>query len=99
MLWRKLVRSSIPLQIIALAASTHAASPVQGPMPAAMPEDLLPDLKRLLDVGMRESPSMLAANLDLASAEGQRIVNRSALFPVLSANGQYAYTETAVSSN
>lgn len=99
MLWRKLVRSSISLQFIALAASAYAALPAQGPMPAAMPEDLLPELKHLLDVGMRESPSMLVANLDLASAEGQRIVNRSALFPIVSANGQYAYTETAVSSN
>ena len=99
MLWRKLIRSSIPLQILALAASASAAVPVQGPMPAAMPEDLLPDLKRLLDVGLRQAPSMLSANLDLASAEGQRIVNRAVLFPTLSANGQYAYTETAVSSN
>jgi outer membrane protein TolC len=68
-------------------------------MPAALPEDLLPDLKRLLEVAVKQSPSMIAGNLDLASKEGNRIIARSGMLPTISGNALYAYTETAVSAN
>lgn len=65
-------------------------------MPAALPEDLLPGLKQLLEIGVKQSPSMLAANIDVATAEAYGYADRAPLWPSISGYGQYAHTETSI---
>ena len=99
MLWRKLVRGWCHINVCLAVVVAPAALYAQATMPAALPEDMLPPLKHLLDVAMTQSPNMLAANLDVATAEASAIVDRSGLWPSLSGYGRYARTESAVSSN
>lgn len=63
-------------------------------MPAALPEDLLPELKTLLDSAVKQSPTMLARNLDIAQAEANYIMDRAPLLPSVSGSGSYAKSET-----
>ena len=76
-----------------------AALAQQGAYPAALPEDILPGLRPLLDTALKQSPSMLSANLTVATADANAIVDRSGLYPSLSGYGQYVNTQEAISSN
>jgi outer membrane protein TolC len=78
---------------------TSAFAQQQNAYPAALPEDLLPGLRPLLDTAMKESPAMLSANLTVATADANAIVDRSGLYPSVSGFGQYVSTQEAISSN
>ncbi|PTY06616.1 hypothetical protein DB347_11290 [Opitutaceae bacterium EW11] len=64
------------------------------PMPAALPEDLLPDLKRILEAAVKQSPTMLARNLDVAQAEANYIMDRAPMLPSIAGSGSYSKSET-----
>ena len=68
-------------------------------MPAALPEDLVPELRRLLDSAVKQSPTTLARSLDVAQREADYIMDRSAMLPSLSGYGSYSFRETAISAN
>ena len=65
-------------------------------LPAALPEDLLPELKQLLQTASTQSPAIVAKNIDVAQAEALRIQDRAGLFPTLSASGGYSNVESAI---
>lgn len=99
MLWRKLVRTSCLLQIGLVAVVAGVGFAAETPLPAALPEDLLPGLKPLIESATKQSPTMLSASLDVASAEANRYMDASGLWPSLGASGNYGVTETAVAAN
>ena len=100
-MFRKTLASSrfciLPKMMVALLAGAVAAQ--SQTMPAALPEDLLPELKSLLDTAVKNSPTTLARNLEVAAADANYIVDRSGLLPTLSGYGSYAATESAFASN
>src|SRR4051794_876304 len=84
--------------VILTAVSPLAAQTPNAPLPAAMPEDLMPELKTLLQTAVQQSPTMLAKSISIAKAEADRIVAKSVMWPSLGGNVQYASTTTSVSS-
>lgn len=98
MFWRKLVSHRKWFQLGIVIGVTPVALWAEAAMPAALPEDLIPELKTLLESAMTQSPSMLAANLDVAAAEGSRYIDRSSMLPAVFASGGYAWTQTAIAS-
>jgi len=101
MAWYSFLRRGLWAQLgVVLAIVPSAAfAQQQGAYPAALPEDLLPGLRSLLETAMKESPAMLSANLTVATADANAIGDRSGLYPSLSGYGQYVKTQEAISSN
>lgn len=58
-----------------------------------LPETLFPQLGRLLDASLKQSPRMINRTLDLEIAENNRIVARSGLLPSVSAYASYYESE------
>lgn len=100
MFWRKLFPrwSTIILSLVVAAVPLGLPAAGSAPLPAALPEDLLPELKRLLSSATSQSPTMVSANLDLASAEAARYSDRAGLWPSLGAGGSYDTVETSTNS-
>lgn len=65
-------------------------------LPVAMPEELLPELDRLLDTAMRQSPQMITAALVTEQVRANYIVSRAMRLPAVSASGSYAVSESKV---
>jgi outer membrane protein TolC len=101
MAWQSFLRRGFWAQLGVVLAFVPCAALAQqqSAYPAALPEDLLPGLRPLLEAAMKESPTMLSANLTVATADANAIVDRSGLFPSLSGYGQYVSTQEAISSN
>jgi outer membrane protein, multidrug efflux system len=87
----------VPIAVAALVAGAPAIK--SQTLPAALPEDLVPELKQLLDSAVKQSPTTLARSLDVAQREADYLVDRSGLLPTVSGSGSYAVTETSLSSN
>ncbi len=68
-------------------------------MPAAMPEDIMPPLKSVLENAVKQSPTTLARSLSVAQARADYIVDRAGMLPTVSGNGSYTFRETAISTN
>lgn len=98
MRWRKLLTRWFSIQVGVIAAAVPFSLSAQSPMPAALPEDILPGLKPLLQQAVNQSPSMLAANIENATAEAYAYGDRSGLWPSVSAYGRYEHAESAVSA-
>jgi outer membrane protein TolC len=65
-----------------------------------MPEDYLPALKPLLETALKQSPRMIANQLQIAVADAQRIANGvSPLLPGVGGSMQYGVQYSAVSNN
>src|SRR5664280_2272715 len=66
-----------------------------------LPEDLIPALRPALVSALAQSPQMIARNIDIAQAEGNRIISRAGMLPSLGTNIQYGSntTTTAYSSS
>jgi outer membrane protein TolC len=75
-------------------ASAKAESPA---LDGTMPEDLLPGLRPLLKEAVERSPTIISANISLASAEAQRYSDASGLWPSASLNSSYQDTTESVS--
>jgi outer membrane protein TolC len=94
---------SRPLKLILLAvlgvlsAAVHGQTPP--PLPATLPEDLLPGLRAILRSAMQQSPQMIARNIDLAAQEANRYQLAAPEWPNLSGGLNYAYNQSAVASN
>jgi outer membrane protein, multidrug efflux system len=65
-------------------------------LPAALPEDLLPELRQLLDSATKQSPNILSKNLEIAQAEANNIVERANLLPNINGYGSYSFKETSI---
>ncbi len=63
-------------------------------MPVAMPEDLLPELKPLLKGALERSPTMILSGLDLARAEADVYLTKSAQLPIVTGSAGYQRSET-----
>ncbi|QYM79791.1 TolC family protein [Horticoccus luteus] len=59
------------------------------PNPPPLPEELHPELQRLLDCALAQSPQMLERAAQMAVADGDAMVARSGLLPHASAYGQF----------
>jgi len=88
--------SSLSLLFAALVALTAKAQ--NPPLPAALPEDLFPELKQILQTALQQSPTMLARSISISKSEADRLVSASALWPTLGGSVQYADTRTTLSS-
>jgi outer membrane protein TolC len=69
------------------------------PGPTPLPEDLLPELKAILVQAVAQSPQMIQRNIDLASNEGNYLVYRGQMLPIVSGSATYNYSDAAVSAN
>lgn len=99
MRWRKLLTPWYSLQLCLIAAAMPLAASAQPSLPAALPEDILPGLKPLIEQATRQSPSMMAASLAIAQAEAYAYTDRSGLWPSVSGYGRYQQTRSAVSAD
>ena len=59
-----------------------------------LPEDLIPALRPILVSALAQSPQMIAHNIDIAQAEGNRISDRAPMLPSLGTNVQYGSNTT-----
>lgn len=71
------------------AASIPALAQWTSPADGTMPEDLIPELRPILKTALSQSPAALQANIDLAMADANRYIARSAYWPQVSASGGY----------
>lgn len=84
----------------AVAVIQVAVSPAQTPLlPAALPEDVLPGLRDVLQSALRQSPEMISHNLDLAEQEANRYQQASREWPGVSGNFSYAANKSFLVSN
>ncbi len=84
--------------LLVSAAGAHAAGAGEGNV--QLPEDVLPQLKPLLEQAMRQSPRVLERNLDLQQAEADAYVARSASLPYAGGGVTYqGQRERQVNSN
>jgi outer membrane protein TolC len=65
-------------------------------LPAALPEDLLPELRQLLDSATKQSPTILSKNIEIAQAEANNLIERSNLLPSVNGYGSYTFKETSI---
>ena len=72
-----------------------APSPAER-LPVAMPEELLPELDRLLETALRQSPRMITAALITEQVRANYLVSRAVRLPAISANATYAISESKV---
>jgi outer membrane protein TolC len=64
-----------------------------------MPEDVLPELKEILQTALKQSPQVFLAAIDLERGEAARIQANSVRWPNLGAHLNYASNEEAISGN
>jgi outer membrane protein TolC len=72
----------------ALPAGLGAQTP---PLPATLPEDLLPGLRNILYTAMQQSPQMIARDIDLAAQEANRYQQVAPEWP--NVNGGFGYVD------
>lgn len=89
--------SGIALLVIGLGAALTARA--QASQPTPMPEDLFPDLKRILQAALQQSPQMIFKNIELAQSEANRATMRAQLLPNIGTGASYYTSDAAVSSN
>jgi outer membrane protein TolC len=87
---------SLFLVLVSAVGPARAESPA---LPAALPEDVLPGLKVLLQTAVKQSPSLLKANIEIAQAEASVYGAASAEWPSVGGYFRYGRDETAVASN
>lgn len=71
---------------LATAAPLFAEAP---PVDGTLPEDLLPQLRPLLQMAVERSPNTIAASLAVAQQEASKIQTDSILWPSVGLNGSY----------
>lgn len=69
------------------------------PLPATLPEDLLPGLGEVLHGALQQSPQMISRNIDLASQEANRYQQAALQWPSLGGTAYYTENKSAVSNN
>jgi outer membrane protein TolC len=77
-----------------LPAGLSAQTP---PLPAPLPEDLLPGLREILLTAMQQSPQMIARNIEIAAQEANRYQQAGPLWPSVSSGFGYVDYHSAVS--
>ena len=80
------------LVTLVLMTTTGANASSSGEENVQLPEDVLPQLKPLLEQAMQQSPKVLERNLDLLMADADGYMARSASLP--SAGGYVSYQKT-----
>jgi outer membrane protein TolC len=77
-----------------LPAALSAQTP---PLPATLPEDLLPGLRQILHAAMEQSPQMVARNVEIAAQEANRYQQVAPEWPSVSSGFGYIDYHSAVS--
>jgi outer membrane protein TolC len=67
------------------------------PSLSPLPEDLIPALRPILVSALSQSPQMIAHDIDIARAEGERINDRAGMLPSLGTNVQYGSNTSTTS--
>ena len=86
------LRRRQPLALLALLAvlSPGISFAQSADTAGTLPEDYYPGLKSILDVALKQSPQMLARNIDLAQSEANRYMADANLWPTLSGYSAYS---------
>lgn len=74
------------------------AGPISRELPP-LPEDLLPQLRPILEAALSQSPQMIQSNISIASAEAAHIQDRAGMLPSVSASANYGENKTAIAAN
>lgn len=85
-------------QIALLLGSVIFCSAQQTSVAGTMPEDSFPELRSILAEAARQSPTILAKNIDLAQAEANRHRAEAALYPSLNGSASYSVNSSSVAS-
>jgi outer membrane protein len=87
------------LQVAGLFLAGMLSSPAQtAPTAGTMPEDYFPGLRSILAEASRQSPTILAKNLELAQAEAGRHRAEAALYPSLGGSASYTASSSSVAA-
>jgi outer membrane protein TolC len=78
---------TVTVALLVLSASLGITQPSH---PAPLVEDLFPQLERILQEALNQSPTMLQRNLELAQAEATRYLSSSALYPNVGSSVSYS---------
>jgi outer membrane protein len=68
-----------------------AESAADSGIAGTLPEDQLPALKAIMETALKQSPTMMAQNIALAQSLANRYYSSAALWPTLSASGNYGF--------
>jgi outer membrane protein TolC len=90
------VRAGLILVVLGLGALRLAAAET---LPTPVPEDLLPELKAILQQAVQQSPQMVLRNIEIATNEGNVLSMRGQMLPNVSTSASYNVSGAAVSSN
>jgi outer membrane protein TolC len=93
------VFSSAVLTILFLVSSVALRGSEAVNVAGTMPEDYLPDLKRILAHARQQNPEMIVREYERVMAEARLIVAKSARLPSLGGNFDYGVSQTAISSD
>jgi outer membrane protein, multidrug efflux system len=83
--------AALSVALIAVASLRAEAPSMQG----TMPEDLMPDLKSLLQTAVERSPNAIIASIAVEQAIAAKDSAFSSLYPSVSVNGDYAVSAAA----
>ncbi len=75
--------------VLLLAGVVHGAAAGGEAGSVVLPEDLMPQLRPLLEQAMRQAPRMLEKNLDLEQSRADGYMARSGSLPSIGGSGQY----------
>ncbi len=73
-----------------------AAQPAE--VAGTLPEDYLPQLKEIIETALKQSPTMMLQNINLAVADSGRIRGEVAFWPTLSGSASYSSYSARVNS-
>lgn len=90
------LRAGLILLVFGLGTSRLFAAE---PLPTPVAEDLLPDLKVILQQAMAQSPQMIMRNIEIAQSEGNFLQSRSQMLPNVSTSASYNISGAAVSAD
>ena len=85
------------VSLFALVFVTTSLLQAQGvgapPIVGTMPEDVLPDLKRIITSALKQSPQMIQNEIAISQSEAGRYASTSQRLPQVSANASYAWND------
>jgi outer membrane protein TolC len=64
-----------------------------------LPEDYLPELKPILQAALKQSPQVIAKEIEIAQSEARAMAVDAQRLPSLGGHLDYAYNQTAISGN
>ena len=97
MIFPATAKTKLSLFALALAATGLLRAQSGGALPIAgtMPEDVLPDLKRLITSALKQSPQMIQNEIAITQSEAARYASSAQRLPQVNANVSYAWNNVS----